>query len=93
MRARDQRRGREQDQPLSACLTVLAADNPAPRRWIRPLGEIRATATLQTALATLRSSGSHLARLIEDNGQTQAVIALEELVGEVMDATRRPDVT
>jgi CBS domain containing-hemolysin-like protein len=70
---------------------------PLDHRWIRPLAEIRATATLQTALATLRSSGSHLARLIEDNGQTQAVIALEdileELVGEVMDATRRPDVT
>jgi CBS domain containing-hemolysin-like protein len=70
---------------------------PLDHRWIRPLAEIRATATLQTALATLRSSGSHLARLIDENGQTQAVIALEdileELVGEVMDATRRPDVT
>ena len=69
----------------------------------RPLGEIRTTATLQTALATLRRSGSHLARLIDDNGETQAVIALEdileELVGEVRDATRqaadtsRPDQT
>jgi CBS domain containing-hemolysin-like protein len=70
---------------------------PLDHRWIRPLGEIRTTATLQTALATLRSSGSHLARLIDDNGQTQAVIALEdileELVGEVMDATRRPEAT
>ncbi len=70
---------------------------PLDPRWIRPLGEIRTTATLQTALATLRRSGSHLARLIDDNGQTQAVIALEdileELVGEVMDATRRPDDT
>ena len=70
---------------------------PLDHRWIRPLGEIRATATLQTALATLRRSGSHLARLIDDNGQTQAVIALEdileELVGEVMDATRRLDAT
>jgi CBS domain containing-hemolysin-like protein len=67
---------------------------PVDHRWIRPLGEIRETATLQTALATLRRSGSHLARLIDDKGQTQAVIALEdileELVGEVMDATRRP---
>ena len=64
--------------------------DPPPRRD-------PATATLQTALATLRPSGSHLARLIDDNGQTQAVIALEdileELVGEVMDATRRPDAT
>jgi CBS domain containing-hemolysin-like protein len=70
---------------------------PLDLRWIRPLGEIRTTATLQTALASLRRSGSHLARLIDDNGQTQAVIALEdileELVGEVMDATRRPDAT
>ena len=70
---------------------------PLDHRWIRPLGEIRTTATLQTALATLRRSGSHLARLIDDNGQTQAVIALEdileELVGEVMDATRRPGAT
>jgi CBS domain containing-hemolysin-like protein len=66
---------------------------PLDQRWIRPLGEIQVTATLQAALATLRSSGSHLARLIDENGQTQAVIALEdileELVGEVMDATRR----
>ena len=70
---------------------------PLDHRWIRPLGEIRTTATLQNALATLRRSGSHLARLIDDNGQTQAVIALEdileELVGEVMDATRRADLT
>jgi CBS domain containing-hemolysin-like protein len=68
---------------------------PLDHRWIRPLGEIPSTATLQTALETLRRSGSHLARLIDDNGQTQAVIALEdileELVGEVMDATRLSD--
>ena len=65
------------------------------RRCIRPLGDIPTTATLQTALATLRHSGSHLARLIDDNGQTRGLIALEDilekLVGEVADATRRPD--
>jgi magnesium and cobalt exporter, CNNM family len=70
---------------------------PLDHRWIRPLGEIRTTATLQSALATLRRSGSHLARLIDDNGETQAVIALEdileELVGEVRDATRQADDT
>jgi CBS domain containing-hemolysin-like protein len=70
---------------------------PLDHRWIRPLGEIRTTATLQTALAILRRSGSHLARLIDDNGETQAVIALEdileELVGEVRDATRQADDT
>jgi magnesium and cobalt exporter, CNNM family len=70
-------------------------NRPVDRRCIRPLGDIPTTATLQTALATLRRSGSHLARLIDENGQTRGLIALEDileqLVGEVADATRRPD--
>jgi magnesium and cobalt exporter, CNNM family len=72
-------------------------NRPVDRRCIRPLGNIPTTATLQTALATLRRSGSHLARLIDENGQTRGLIALEDileqLVGEVMDATRRWDAT
>jgi CBS domain containing-hemolysin-like protein len=79
---------------------VLAADpahrdRPVDRRWILPLRDIPTTATLQTALAMLRSTNSHLARLIDEDGQTQGVVALEdileELVGEVADATRRPN--
>jgi len=70
-------------------------NRPVDRRCIRPLGDIPTTATLQTALATLRRSGSHLARLIDENGQTRGLIALEDilehLVGEVADATRRPN--
>jgi magnesium and cobalt exporter, CNNM family len=70
-------------------------NRPVDRRCIRPLGDVPTTATLQTALATLRRSGSHLARLIDENGQTRGLIALEDileqLVGEVADATRRPD--
>jgi CBS domain containing-hemolysin-like protein len=72
-------------------------NGPVDRRCIRPLADIPATATLQTALATLRRSASHLARLIDENGQTRGLIALEDileqLVGEVADATRRPDGT
>ena len=72
-------------------------NRPVDRRCIRPLGAIPTTASLQTALATLRRSGSHLARLIDENGQTRGLIALEDileqLVGEVVDATRRPDAT
>ena len=74
-----------------------ARNRPVDRRCIRPLADIPTSATLQTALATLRRSGSHLARLIDENGQTRGLIALEDilehLVGEVADATRRPDVT
>jgi CBS domain containing-hemolysin-like protein len=72
-------------------------NRPVDRRWIRQLVHIPATATLQTALATLRRSGTHVACVIDENGQTQAVIFLEDilekLVGEVTDATRRPDTT
>ena len=72
-------------------------NRPVDPHCIRPLGDIPATATLQTALATLRRSGSHLARLIDENGQIRGLIALEDilekLVGEVADATRRPDAT
>jgi CBS domain containing-hemolysin-like protein len=70
---------------------------PVDRRWIRPLGDIPTTATLQAALATMRRSGSHMARLVDESGQTQGAIALEDileqLVGEVADATRRRDAT
>ena len=66
---------------------------PVDRRWIRPLGDIPTTATLQAALATMRNGGSHMARLVDENGRTKGAIALEdileELVGEVADATRR----
>jgi CBS domain containing-hemolysin-like protein len=70
---------------------------PVDRRCIRPLDSIPTTAALQAALATLRRSGSHLARLIDEAGQTRGLIALEDileqLVGEVVDATRRPNAT
>ena len=76
---------------------AASRNRPVDRRCIRPLGDIPTTATLQTALAILRRSASHLARLIDENGQTRGLIALEDileqLVGEVADATRRPDAT
>jgi CBS domain containing-hemolysin-like protein len=68
---------------------------PVDRRWIRPLSDVPTTATLQTVLASLRRSGSHLARVVDENGQTQGVIALEDvleqIVGEVADSTRLRD--
>ena len=67
--------------------------HPIDRRWIRPLEAIPATATLQAALATLRNNSAHLARIVTEDGSDCGVIALEdileELVGEVADMTRR----
>ena len=70
-------------------------NRPVDRRWIRPLSDVPTTATLQTVLASLRRGGSHLARVVDENGQTQGVIALEDvleqIVGEVADSTRLRD--
>ena len=70
---------------------------PVDRRWIRPLSDVPTNATLQTVLASLRRSGSHMARVVDDNGQTQGVIALEDvleqIVGEVADSTRLRDLS
>jgi CBS domain containing-hemolysin-like protein len=62
---------------------------PVDRGWIRPLEAVPATASLQAALTTLRSSSSHLARVVAEDGTDCGVIALEDileqLVGEVAD--------
>jgi CBS domain containing-hemolysin-like protein len=66
---------------------------PVPPRRIRRLISISRSAELEDALATMRSSGVHVARVFDDDGATQGVLFLEdiieELVGEVQDATRR----
>lgn len=68
-------------------------DDPVPPRRIRRLVSIRASAELEDALALMRRSGTHLARSVDDHGRTAGVLFLEdiieELVGEVQDATRR----
>ncbi|WP_030148904.1 hemolysin family protein [Mycetocola saprophilus] len=68
-------------------------DQPIPLRRIRRLISLPETEDLEDALATMRRSGSHLARAIDTEGQTTGVLFLEdiieELVGEVHDATRR----
>lgn len=64
-----------------------------PSKRIRSLVSIFEDTDLEDALATMRSSGAHLARSFTAEGQTTGVLFLEdiieELVGEVQDATRR----
>ncbi|MGH3867075.1 MAG: hemolysin family protein [Pseudonocardiaceae bacterium] len=66
-------------------------DTPVPPGSARPLPEMRSTAKLEEALALLRRSGSHLARVVSPGGGTEGVVALEDLVeeyvGTVRDAT------
>lgn len=66
---------------------------PVPAKRVRRLVTVFVDSDLEDALATMRRSGSHLARVVDAEGETAGVLFLEdiieELVGEVQDATRR----
>ncbi|WP_150308370.1 hemolysin family protein [Planctomonas psychrotolerans] len=68
-------------------------DSPVPPKRIRQLVSIFDGTELEDALANMRRSGAHLARTFDAEGTTTGVLfledILEELVGEVQDATRR----
>jgi CBS domain containing-hemolysin-like protein len=66
---------------------------PVPPKRIRQLISIFRGTDLEDALASMRRSGVHLARVFDEDGATRGILFLEdiieELVGEVQDATRR----
>lgn len=75
---------------------VLQADTGTGRarvvedKYIRPFANVRATDTLVRGLQLLQKQGSHMARVVDDDGQVVGVATLEdvieELVGEIRDA-------
>ncbi|MGL4339894.1 MAG: hemolysin family protein [Rhodoglobus sp.] len=66
---------------------------PVPPKRIRQLISIFHGTDLEDALATMRRAGVHVARAFDENAVITGVLFLEdiieELVGEVQDATRR----
>jgi CBS domain containing-hemolysin-like protein len=66
---------------------------PVPPKRIRQLISLSRGTDLEDALAAMRRSGVHLARVYDDDLSTRGILFLEdiieELVGEVQDATRR----
>ncbi|BDV30099.1 hemolysin family protein [Microbacterium terricola] len=64
----------------------------APKR-IHHMVPVTATTDLEDALALMRRAGRHLAQVRDERGETTAVLFLEdiieELIGEIEDATRR----
>ncbi|TFB71395.1 HlyC/CorC family transporter [Cryobacterium glaciale] len=84
------------DVASAGAATLVAPDSYAgriPAKRIRALISIFEDTDLEDALATMRRSGAHLARSFTAEGETTGVLFLEdiieELVGEVQDATRR----
>lgn len=67
---------------------------PLPAGIVRPLPTARLDAPLQDVLTMMQRSGAHLSQVVDGAGHTLGVVALEdvleELVGEVRDVTRRP---
>jgi len=64
---------------------------PVPPKRIRRLASVFRGSELEDALATMRRTGSHVARVFDADGKTTGMLFLEdiieELVGEVQDAT------
>jgi len=69
-------------------------ERPIEDKWIRSFATVRPTDALHDSLSQLRSRGSHMARVVDDEGQVLGLGGLEdvseELVGESRDAAH-PD--
>ncbi|PRY62929.1 CBS domain containing-hemolysin-like protein [Knoellia remsis] len=74
---------------------VLFADEeerlqPIPAKRIRRMANVRRDDEVESVLTTMQRTGSHLARVVADDGRVLGVVFLEdvieELVGEVTDA-------
>jgi CBS domain containing-hemolysin-like protein len=68
-------------------------DQPIPAKRVRTLISLPATMELEDALASMKRVGAHMARSFDRRGQLVGVLfledILEELIGEVQDATQR----
>jgi CBS domain containing-hemolysin-like protein len=93
---------REDDGELTGYLhvkDVLESDagrreRPVADKWIRPLASVRPGDRLHDALRVMQARGAHLARVADAEGTVYGVVALEdvleELVGGIRDAGQRP---
>jgi CBS domain containing-hemolysin-like protein len=66
---------------------------PVAAKWVRPLVHVREDDTLRHVLETMQRTGAHLARVTDPFGHVRGVVALEdvleELVGEIRDDAAR----
>jgi CBS domain containing-hemolysin-like protein len=63
---------------------------PVADRWVRPFATVQQDTLLHDALEILQRRGAHMARVVDGDGNTLGIAALEdvieELVGEIRDA-------
>jgi CBS domain containing-hemolysin-like protein len=74
-------------------LDAPGRESPIPATAIRSLPQVGAGSPLRAALRQMQTTGAHLTQVVDGAGRLTGVVmledALEELVGEVTDATRR----
>lgn len=70
-------------------------EQPVPFTVVRSLTNMGTGDDLDTCLSRMQSAGSHVARVIDDQGATRGILFLEDvlevLVGEINDATQARD--
>lgn len=80
---------------LKDVLSLPDYDQPIPVTQMRSLVNLSTDAEIEEALATMQKTGSHVARVIDDIGETVGILFLEDvievLVGEIHDATQATD--
>ncbi len=68
-------------------------DEPVPAKRVRRMANVRRGDEVEAVLQTMQDTGSHLARVVAEDGAVVGVVfledVLEELVGEVSDASQR----
>jgi CBS domain containing-hemolysin-like protein len=71
----------------------MERDLPVPVKRVRKLATVRPQDEVEDVLATMQLTGAHLARVVDEQGRDLGVVfledVLEELVGEVTDASQR----
>jgi CBS domain containing-hemolysin-like protein len=74
-------------------LELETIDSSIPKEIIRPMVSLPESMDLEDALASMRKSGAHIARTFNSTGELTGALFLEdiieELVGEIRDATQR----
>ncbi|MEZ3159979.1 hemolysin family protein [Microbacterium sp. BWT-B31] len=90
---KDVLRAAEPAQDPDAAPEAAGAVRPLPARRIHRMVPVLESTDLEDALALMRRAGRHLAQVRDDEARTTGVLFLEdvieELIGEIQDATRR----
>jgi CBS domain containing-hemolysin-like protein len=59
-----------------------------PRKRLRRMATVSPTEEIEDVLATMRSNGTHLARVVEEGGSVSGVVFLEDIIEELVGTIR-----